>query len=81
MVGCRGFVVSVHCSLCVGLTVMKTFQELPRSTRFYDPSSGEYWIKLDERRAVCDSGGSALEGEVDTFEATEEVELDVEGLS
>lgn len=53
-----------------------TFSELRIDQHFFDPTSGETWIKTDPATAVYDSGGDAFEGESDTFHPNDVIELE-----
>jgi hypothetical protein len=45
---------------------------------FFDPNSGEYFLKTDDNQAQFISGGSYFEGKVETFAEDDFVEL-IEG--
>lgn len=51
------------------------FIDVSVGERFFDPDSGEFFVKVDATTARCDSGGDALEGETDTFDAYDPVDV------
>lgn len=50
---------------------MTSFANVQIGDKFFDPVSGEFFIKLTETTASCESGGDALEGEVESFDPNE----------
>jgi uncharacterized membrane protein YcgQ (UPF0703/DUF1980 family) len=54
------------------------FRDIPIGSNFFDPNSGEYFIKTDNTTAEFTSGGSYFEGLKETFSDDDFVEL-IEG--
>lgn len=50
------------------------FSEVPEGKRFYDPSCGEYFKKLNDAEAVFLTGGDFYEGGVTQFLMDDTVE-------
>lgn len=53
-----------------------TFSELRIGQHFFDPYSGESWIRTGPTTAVCDSGGDAFEGEASEFHPSDVIQLE-----
>jgi hypothetical protein len=49
------------------------FSALPQGAKFFDPLSGEFFVKHSDQMAAFVSGGDNFEGEVSRFEADEMV--------
>ena len=60
------------------LIVEMTFEEVAIGQTFFDPESGEEFIKLDEQEAGYISGGDAFEGQPAPFYSDDIVEVDIE---
>lgn len=54
------------------------FKDILIGHSFFDPNSGEYFLKTDDNEAQFISGGSYFEGQVETFAEDDFVEL-IEG--
>ena len=53
-----------------------SFGKLEIGDRFYDPFSGEYWIKKNQRQAIQNSGGDAYTDLPDEFFLDDKVIVD-----
>lgn len=54
------------------------FKDIKIGDKFFDPYSGEEFIKVDNHSAKCVTGGDYFEGEIDNFSLDEEVYSDVD---
>jgi hypothetical protein len=53
---------------------MTQFQDIENGTEFFDPVSGEYWVKLNATQAQQLSGGDYEAGGCDAFDPEESVD-------
>lgn len=53
------------------------FKDVKTGQYFYDNFSGETFKKMSKKKAKCVSGGDFFEGDLDSFEANDEVEIEV----
>lgn len=51
-----------------------TFSDMRFGERFFDPFSGEFWLKTGQTAALCDSGGDRLEIQANEFHPHDVVE-------
>ena len=51
------------------------FKDIEIGKVFFDTHSGDYYVKTDNDKGECVSGGSFFEGLIDTFDLEDIVEL------
>ena len=51
-----------------------TFSDMRPGKRFFDPFSGEFWLKTGPTTALCDSGGDGLKSQADELHLHDVVE-------